>query len=100
MSEAQVTQREHELDTSWMDQMGEWGMHAAPGKKGLTLDDISNQVLYFSDRPDEVAAQMIASVPMRRYGSLDEVASVVAFLLSHDASYLTGVDIEIAGGAS
>ena len=31
---------------------------------------------------------------------LDEVVSVVAFLLSDEASYLTGVDIEIAGGAS
>ena len=37
---------------------------------------------------------------LRRYGSLDEVASVVRFLLSDEASYLTGINIEIAGGAS
>ncbi len=55
---------------------------------------------YFSDRPEEVAAQMISSVPLRRYGSLDEVASVVQFLLSDDASYITGFDIEISGGAA
>ncbi len=35
---------------------------------------------YFSDQPDEVAAQMINSVPLRRYGSLDEVAAAVLFL--------------------
>ena len=55
---------------------------------------------YFSDRPDEVAAQMIASVPLRRYGSLDEVAAAVQFLLSDEASYITAFDIEISGGVA
>lgn len=54
---------------------------------------------YFADDPDEVARQMIAMVPLRRYGSTDEVARVVAFLLSDDASYLTGINVEIAGGS-
>ena len=54
---------------------------------------------YFADDPDEVAAQMIGSVPLRRYGSLDEVAAAVLFLLSDDASYITAFDIEISGGA-
>jgi NAD(P)-dependent dehydrogenase (short-subunit alcohol dehydrogenase family) len=55
---------------------------------------------YFSDQLDEVAAQMIASVPLRRYGSFDEVASVVHFLLSDDASYITAFDIEVSGGVA
>lgn len=54
---------------------------------------------YFSNDPDEVAAQMIAAVPLRRYGTLDEVAATVEFLLSDDSSYITGFDIEVAGGA-
>jgi hypothetical protein len=40
MSEAPVIQQEYELDTSWMDQMGEWGIQAKPGKRGLTLEEI------------------------------------------------------------
>ena len=53
---------------------------------------------YYAADPDEVAAQMIGMVPMRRYGSVHEVATVVAFLLSDDASYVTGVNVEVAGG--
>jgi NAD(P)-dependent dehydrogenase (short-subunit alcohol dehydrogenase family) len=55
---------------------------------------------YFPPEPEAVAAQMIASVPLRRYGSPAEVAAVVAYLLSPAASYVTGVNIEISGGSA
>lgn len=54
---------------------------------------------YYSDDRDEVAAQMIGAVPLRRYGSLDEVAAAAQFLLSDEASYITAFDIEVSGGA-
>ena len=54
--------------------------------------------VYFSEDPEQVASQMVNSVPMRRYGSINEVIGPVLFLLSDDASYLTGIDIKIAGG--
>jgi NAD(P)-dependent dehydrogenase (short-subunit alcohol dehydrogenase family) len=54
---------------------------------------------YYTTDPDAVAAQMIDTVPMRRYGSAHEVARVVAFLLSDDASYVTGVNVEVSGGS-
>ncbi|MBP0600507.1 3-oxoacyl-ACP reductase FabG [Herbaspirillum sp. LeCh32-8] len=37
-------------------------------------------------------------VPMRRYGSTDEIASAVTFLASDDASYITGHVIPVDGG--
>jgi NAD(P)-dependent dehydrogenase (short-subunit alcohol dehydrogenase family) len=55
---------------------------------------------YYADDPSEVARQMIRMVPLGRYGSSDEVARVVAFLLSDDASYVTGINIEISGGSA
>jgi NAD(P)-dependent dehydrogenase (short-subunit alcohol dehydrogenase family) len=55
---------------------------------------------YYATEPAEVAAQMIGMVPMRRYGAAHEVASVVAFLLSGDASYVTGVNVEVSGGST
>jgi 2-dehydro-3-deoxy-L-rhamnonate dehydrogenase (NAD+) len=54
---------------------------------------------YYADHPSEVARQMIRMVPLGRYGSTDEVARVVAFLLSDDASYVTGINVEISGGS-
>lgn len=55
---------------------------------------------YYSTDPEQVAAEMIGMVPLRRYGSAQEVASVVAFLLSDDASYVTGVNVEVSGGST
>ncbi|HMC68514.1 MAG TPA: SDR family oxidoreductase [Mycobacteriales bacterium] len=55
---------------------------------------------YYATDPDEVAAQMIGMVPMRRYGSAHEVATAVAFLLSGDASYVTGVNVEVSCGST
>ena len=54
--------------------------------------------IYFNEDPQQVATQMVDSVPMKRYGSIDEVISPVLFLLSDDASYLTGIDVKITGG--
>lgn len=53
---------------------------------------------YFSTDPEQAASQMLQAVPMRRLGGLDEIPGTVVFLMSEDASYMTGVNIPIAGG--
>ncbi|XP_065904579.1 3-oxoacyl-[acyl-carrier-protein] reductase FabG-like [Dysidea avara] len=50
------------------------------------------------DEIQQHESRMITSVPMKRLGKLEEIASVVLFLCSKDASYLTGTVIPIDGG--
>ncbi len=53
---------------------------------------------YFDSDPKVVAQQMIDQVPLRRYGNIDEIPGTVAYLMSDDASYVTGVNIQVSGG--
>jgi NAD(P)-dependent dehydrogenase (short-subunit alcohol dehydrogenase family) len=39
-----------------------------------------------------------ASVPMQRYGTVDEIAATIAFLASDGAAYITGQNIRVDGG--
>lgn len=41
---------------------------------------------------------MVDHTPMRRLGRPEEIASVVAFLVSDDASYMTGSEVRVDGG--
>jgi NAD(P)-dependent dehydrogenase (short-subunit alcohol dehydrogenase family) len=47
--------------------------------------------------PDRLT-RMVGGVPMGRVGSSDEVANAVLWLLSPEASYITGVILPISGG--
>ncbi|GAA4102698.1 SDR family NAD(P)-dependent oxidoreductase [Nocardioides kongjuensis] len=45
-------------------------------------------------------AAMLANTPMGRLGRAEEVAAVVAFLVSDDSSYMTGSEVRVDGGWS
>lgn len=53
---------------------------------------------YFAATADQVAQAKIGQVPMKRLGTAAEVVASVAFLLSDDASYTTGINLTVDGG--
>ena len=48
--------------------------------------------------PEEARQQMLAQIPLRRCGEPDEIASVILFLCSEMASYMTGQTLHVNGG--
>jgi len=53
-----------------------------------------------AERPDAARAAVLAKHPIGRIGTPEEVASVIAFLASDDASFMTGLSIPVDGGRS
>ena len=50
--------------------------------------------------PGDVLGRMVAAIPLRRMARPEEMAAVVSFLCSEDASYLTGHVVVAGGGRS
>jgi 3-oxoacyl-[acyl-carrier protein] reductase len=48
--------------------------------------------------PEDLRKQLLAQIPLSRFGQPEEIAKAVRFLASDDASYMTGQTIHIDGG--
>ena len=53
---------------------------------------------YYSTDPAVVAREMVGAIPLRRTGTLAEVAATVVWLLSDESSYINGQNVIISGG--
>lgn len=70
-------------------------------KRKITVNNIAPGFIeteLIADLPAEQVSEYKKQVPMKRFGTVDEVASAVKFLASKDASYITGTTLEISGG--
>ncbi|MEM7272900.1 MAG: SDR family oxidoreductase [Actinomycetota bacterium] len=53
--------------------------------------------------PDEIqafASQVLTQVPLGRFGTPEEIAAAASFLLSDEASFITGAELVVDGGMS
>ena len=70
-------------------------------RKGVTVNSVSpgyvETSMVKSIRPD-VLEKLIAGIPIGRLAKPEEIASLVAFLASEEAGYITGANIAINGG--
>ena len=76
---------------------GRYGITVNAVAPGLFLSTERIKDLWAS-RPQEVKDQLIREIALGRIGEVDELAKVVLFLASDDASYVTGVVIDVNGG--
>ncbi len=72
------------------------------GPKGIRVNAVCPGLIgtKFHDdfTKDEVRTKVAANTPLKREGSPEEVADVVAYLASEEASFITGNNIDINGG--
>jgi len=69
--------------------------------RGITVNCISPGFIateLIQDLPDKLREAYLAKIPVKRFGSPEEVAACVLFLASKEASYVTGSNLEVTGG--
>src|SRR5256885_1367399 len=48
--------------------------------------------------PDKVRDKLLSQIPLKRFGTVEEVGRAVVYLVSSDGDYITGAELSINGG--
>jgi 3-oxoacyl-[acyl-carrier protein] reductase len=78
------------------------GLSREVGSRGITVNDIQPGPIDTDLNPasGEWAVPQLANTALKRYGTVDEVAALVAFVASPEAAYITGTSLTIDGGTN
>jgi 3-oxoacyl-[acyl-carrier protein] reductase len=71
------------------------------GSRGITVNAVAPGYVstdMTAALPEELRQKMLASIPLGRLGQTADIANAVKFLVSEDASYITGHVLSVNGG--
>jgi 3-oxoacyl-[acyl-carrier protein] reductase len=73
------------------------------GKRGITVNVVAPGYIptdLNADLDSSIQDQILGLIPVGHFGTVDDVANVVAFLASESAAYITGAVLPVDGGLS
>jgi 3-oxoacyl-[acyl-carrier protein] reductase len=78
------------------------GLAREVGDRGITVNNVQPGPIDTDLNPasGEWAVPQIANTALKRYGTVDDVAALVAFVASPEASYITGANLTVDGGTN
>ncbi len=80
------------MTRTWALELAKYGINVNAIAPGL-IDSVMTQAI-----PVDVKDKFVQRIPMKRIGQTQDIANLIAFLASDDASYITGQCIQIDGG--
>jgi 3-oxoacyl-[acyl-carrier protein] reductase len=78
------------------------GLSREVGDRGITVNNVQPGPIDTDLNPaaGEWAVPQKAATALNRYGSVDDVAALVSFVASPEASYITGANLTVDGGTN
>jgi 3-oxoacyl-[acyl-carrier protein] reductase len=78
------------------------GLSREVGPRGITVNNIQPGPIDTDLNPadDAWAAPQIANTALKRYGHVDDIAALVAFVAGPEAGYITGANLTVDGGTN
>jgi 3-oxoacyl-[acyl-carrier protein] reductase len=78
------------------------GLSREVGERGITVNNVQPGPIDTDLNPaaSEWATPQIANTALKRYGHVDDIAAMVAFVAGPEASYITGANLTVDGGTN
>jgi 3-oxoacyl-[acyl-carrier protein] reductase len=76
------------------------GLSREVGSRGITVNNVQPGPIDTDLNPaaGDWAVPQVANTALKRYGHVDEIAALVAFVAGPEASYITGANLTVDGG--